>query len=123
MELPNQEKIRTHGEKEIYKYLDILKADTIKEMEMKDKIKKEYLRRTKRLFETKLSYRNLIKRIDTGAVPLVRYSGRFLKWTRGELKQMYERTRKLMTMRKALHHRDDVDGRIKKGGRKRTCQH
>ena len=28
---PNQEKIRTLGEKETYKYLEILEADTIKE--------------------------------------------------------------------------------------------
>ena len=33
MELPNQDKIRTLGEKEIYKCLGILKADTIKEVE------------------------------------------------------------------------------------------
>ena len=42
-------------------------------------------------------------------MPLVRYSGPFLKWTREELKQMDQRTRKLMTMHKALHPRDDVD--------------
>ena len=34
MELPNQDKIRTLGEKETYKYLDILVADTIKQVEM-----------------------------------------------------------------------------------------
>ena len=40
MELPNQDKIRTLGENETYKYLGILEADTIKQVEMKDKIKK-----------------------------------------------------------------------------------
>ena len=35
MELPNQEKISTLGEKEDYKYLEILEADTIKKVEMK----------------------------------------------------------------------------------------
>ena len=30
MELPNQEKIKTLGEKETYKYLGILEGDTIK---------------------------------------------------------------------------------------------
>ncbi len=39
MELPNQDKIRTLGEKETYKYLGILEADTIKQVEMKEKIK------------------------------------------------------------------------------------
>ena len=76
---------------------------------MKDKIQKEYLRRTRKLPETKLSGRNLIKGLNTWAVPLVRYSGPFLKWTRDELKQMDQRTRKLMTMHKALHPRDDIN--------------
>ena len=87
---------------------------------MKDMIRKEYLRRTRKLLETKLSSRNHIKGIVTWAVPLVRYSGRFLKWTREELKQMDQRTRKLMTMHKALHPRDDVDRLYvsrKQGGR------
>ena len=61
MELPNQEKIRTLGEKETYKYLDILEVDTIKQVEIKDTIQKEYLRRTRKLLEIKLSSRKLIK--------------------------------------------------------------
>ena len=44
IELPNQDKIRTLGENETYKYLGILEADTVKQVEMKDKIRKEYLR-------------------------------------------------------------------------------
>ena len=44
MELPNQDKIRTLGENESYKYLGILEADTIKQEEMKNKIQKEYCR-------------------------------------------------------------------------------
>ena len=108
MELPNQNKIRTLGENETYKYLGILEADTIKQVEMKDKIQKEYLRRTRKLLETKLSSRNLIKGINSWAVSLARYSGPYLKWTRDKLKQMDQRTRKLMTMHKVLHPRDDV---------------
>ena len=76
---------------------------------MKDKIKKECCWRTRKLIETKLTSRNLRKGINTWAVPLVRYSGIFLKWTRDKLKQMDQTTRKLMTMHKALHPRDDVD--------------
>ena len=40
MELPNQDKIRTIRENETYKYLGILEADTIKQVEMKHKIQK-----------------------------------------------------------------------------------
>ena len=45
IELPNQGKIRTLGEKEIYKYLGILDADTIKQTEIKEKVR----RRTRKL--------------------------------------------------------------------------
>ena len=61
IELPNQDKVRTLAENETYKYLGILKADTIKQVEMKYRIQKEYLMRTRKLLETKLSSRNLIK--------------------------------------------------------------
>ena len=105
-ELPNQVVIRTPGEKETYKCFGILEADTIKQVEMKEKIKKEYNRRTRRFLGTKLFSRN--KGINIWAAPLVRYSGPFLKWTR-ELKQMDQRTRKLMTMHMSLHPRDDID--------------
>ena len=112
IELPNKDKIKSLAENETYKYLGILEADTIKQAEMKEKIQKEYLRRTRKLLETKLNSRNFIKGINT--------SGPFLKWTREELKQMDQRTRKLMTMHKALHPRDDVDRLYvsrKEGGR------
>ena len=70
MELQNQEKIRTLGEKETYKYLGKLTSSN--KWRWKD-IKKEYLRRTRKLLETKLCSRNLIKGINTSAVPLERY--------------------------------------------------
>ena len=38
VQLPNQAVIRMLGEKETYKYLEILEADTIKQQEMKENI-------------------------------------------------------------------------------------
>ena len=55
MELPYQDKIRTFGEKETYKYLNILKADTMKQVEIKETIQKEYLRRIRKLLAENLS--------------------------------------------------------------------
>ena len=111
LELPNQDKIRTIAENETYKYLGILEADTIKQVEMKEKIQKEYPRRSRKLLETKLPSRNLINGINTCAVTLVRYSGPFLKWSREKLNEIDLRTRKLVTMHKALHPGEDVDRR------------
>ena len=41
MELPNQERFRTLEENETYNYLGILEADTIKQVQMKDTIRKD----------------------------------------------------------------------------------
>ena len=65
IELPNQGKFRAPGEIETYKYLDILELDTIKHAEMKEKLKKKYPRKTRKLLEIKLYGRNLIKWINT----------------------------------------------------------
>ena len=66
-------------------------------------IRKECLSKTRKIFETKLCCKILIKGINTWAIPLVRYSGPFLKCTRTGLKQMDRRTRKLLTIHTALH--------------------
>ena len=100
------------GEKEIYKHLSILEANTIKQVEMKEKIQKECLRRTRKLLKIKLCSRNFIKGINTWALPLVRYLAPFLKWT-------WEWTKDKKT-NKALHPRDDFDRLCvsrKEGGR------
>ena len=113
-------KIRTVQEMENYKYLGILEANAMKHTEMKEKIKKEYFGRTRKQLETKLRRRNLIKRINTCAIPLVKYSRLFLKWTKEELQKMDQRIRKLITMHKDLHPRDDTDELYvsrKEGGR------
>ena len=52
---------------------------------------------------------NVNKGINTWAVLLVRYSGLFFKFTWEELKQMDQRTWKLIIVHKALHPRDPVD--------------
>ena len=39
-ELLNQDKIRTLAENETYKYLEMLEADTVKQVEMENKIQK-----------------------------------------------------------------------------------
>ena len=60
-ELTNEEKIITLEEKEIYKYLEILEMDTIKQEKMKEKHKK-----------VSQEDKNLIKESNTLTVPFVR---------------------------------------------------
>ena len=61
-----QKNIRNLGEKQNYKYLGILEAKTIKQTEMKEKVrKKKNIKRMRKLLKTMLCSRNLIKGIDT----------------------------------------------------------
>ena len=57
--------------------------------------------------ENEKTTRNLIKRINPWALPLVRYSGLYLKWTREEFQQRDQKTR--MMVHKVLHPRVDID--------------
>ena len=49
-----------------YKYLGILQADQIRYTEMKENVKAEYLRRVRKVLETKLNGGNIINGITHG---------------------------------------------------------
>ena len=70
IQLPNQENVRTLGEKENYRYLGILEANNFKQTKTKEKVRKEYLRRTRKHLESKFCSRYTIKVIHIQAVPL-----------------------------------------------------
>ena len=73
------------------------------------KVGKEYKRRVRKILETKLNDGNIIKAINTWAIPMLRHSASFLDWTISELQEMDRRTRKLMAMHNVLHPRSNVD--------------
>jgi hypothetical protein len=105
--LPDGELMKDLGEQD-YKYLGVLEADDIKMKEMKEKVRKEYYRRTRLLLESKLNGGNVIKAVNTWAVAVLRYAGGILDWTKEELEVMDRKTRKLMTINRALHPRANV---------------
>ena len=92
-----------------YKYLGILEADSVKHEEMKDQIKKEYIRRVRNILKSKLNGGNIILAINSRAVSIVRYGAGIISWTKMELEELDRRTRKLMTMYGAHHPKADVD--------------
>ena len=68
MELSNEDKVRTLGEKEAFKYnLGILEAD--KQVEMKEKIRKKYLRRIRKLHDTNYVAETSAKNKYLGCTP------------------------------------------------------
>ena len=57
----------------------MLEADEVMVDEIKDKMKKEYYRRVRKVLETKVNNVNVFKAINTWAVLVMRYSAAFLE--------------------------------------------
>ena len=85
IQLPSDKVITSLEKGESYKYLGVLEADELMVNEMKDKVKKEYYGRVRKVLETKLNSGNVFKAINTSAVSVVRYSVAFLGWSRLQL--------------------------------------
>ena len=61
IKLLNQQKIKALGEKETYKYLGILEAETKRQVEMKGKKLKRVPQENEKTTRDKINSRNLIK--------------------------------------------------------------
>ncbi|XP_063598714.1 uncharacterized protein LOC134775182 [Penaeus indicus] len=108
LELPSGDKIK-EVEDEGYKYLGITEFDKIKDSEVKESFRKEYLRRAKAIMKSRLHGRNKIMAMNTWAVSLMRYGAGIIKWNVAELDEMDRKTRNIMTMNKEFHPKSDVD--------------
>ena len=65
----------------------------MKEQEMKDILRDEYVGRLKLVMRSKLNGGNKIKAVDTWAVALLRYSRGVIRWQKNELQNMDRMTR------------------------------
>ena len=92
-----------------YKYLGILEVDGIKHDEMKEQLKKEYIRRVRNVLKSKLNGGNIISAINSRAVSTVRYGAGVIKWTKNDLEELDRKKRIMMTMYGAQHRKADVD--------------
>ena len=62
-----------------YKYLGVLEGACIKTKEMKDLVRKEYLRRVKLVAGSWLLGGNMVRAVNTWAVSVVRYTAGILE--------------------------------------------
>ena len=77
--------------------------------EMKNLVRKEYLRRVRLVAGSWLYGGNMVRAVNTWAVSVVRYTAGILEWSDSELKAMDVKTRKLLTMKGAFHRNSSVD--------------
>ena len=102
IELPDGKVITSIQEGESYKYLGILEADKFLEEKMKLNVSKEYIRRIRKVLESKMNSGNLVRGVNTWAVSLLRYSAAFVSWKKSELQV-------IDTIYGALHPKTYVD--------------
>ena len=76
---------------------------------MKLNVSKEYIRRLRKVFKSKLNGGNLACGVNTRAISLRRYSAAFVFWRKSELQAIDRKNRKFFTIYGALHHKSDVD--------------
>ena len=104
----------------MYKYLGIEEGDGIQHNRMKEKIRKEYYRRTRLVLRTELNAKNRIQALNALAVPVVTYSFNIVNWNLSDIQRMDTKTRKLLTANRMHHPKADVDRLYlprKQGGR------
>ena len=101
--------IRDLEQEGIYKYLGVNEGDGIQHATMKEKVRKEYYRRTRLILNSQLNSANKVTAINTLAIPVVAYSFNIVNWKVSELKKLDTKTRKFLTMHKMHHPKSDVD--------------
>ena len=79
IQLPDENNIKDIDETG-YKYLGIIEGEEIKHQEMKEEIKKEYLKRLKAMLKSKLNSGSTGKAINSWAMPVIRNSVGIVDW-------------------------------------------
>ena len=70
---------------------------------MKQKLKKELVRRTRLILKTELNSKNRVTTINKLAIPVITYSFNIIDWNLSEVKRLGIKVRKTMTT-PSIHH-------------------
>ena len=92
-----------------YKYLGVNEGDGIQHAKMKEKIRKECIRRVRSIMKTELNSKNRVTAINTLAIPVVSYSFNIINWNLSELMKLDTKIRKQFTCHKMHHPKSDKD--------------
>jgi hypothetical protein len=89
--------IKNLNKGEFYKYLGINQSNHIQHSIIKEYLEKQFYLRIKSILKSKLNGNNLIKAVNTYAVPLLTYSFGIIKWSKTNLQNINIQTRILFT--------------------------
>lgn len=84
-----------------YKYLSVHQSRLVKTKIVKINITEKYIERVKKMCKTKLCEKNIIKAINTYAVPVIMYTFGVIKWTKTDIE--YQEREVLLTNSRCHH--------------------
>ncbi|KAJ8944407.1 hypothetical protein NQ318_023180 [Aromia moschata] len=91
-----------------YRYLGVCQDGRINHTQLKKEFQEKYKSRVTKLLNTLLSGGNLIKAINSWAVPVLTYSFGIVKWSVTDLDELDRLTRRLLTKFRHLHTNSSV---------------
>ena len=91
--LDEETMIKDLEQEKVYKYLD--ESSGIQHATMKQKLKKELVRRTRLILKTEFNSKNRITAINMLAIPAATYSFNITDWNLNEVKRLYIKVRKM----------------------------
>jgi hypothetical protein len=108
-ENPQKDQIEDMKPHELYRYLGTEQNRGTEHKIMKEELKRKFVGRLKQIMKTGLNSRNMVKAINTYAVPVLTYSFGIIKWNSTEIEDLQRRVRVLMTRNKMLHPKSAVE--------------
>ena len=81
-----------------------MEPDRFKNLEMKEKVRKEYFCRIKKILKSKLNSDNVVPAINSRVVAVIRYSVGLINWAKDKLRLIDRKT-----MHRALYPQAGVD--------------
>ena len=105
--LDEETMIKDLEQEKVYKYLDVDESSGIQHATMKQKLKKELVRRTRLILKIELNSKNRITAINTLAIPVITYNFNIIDWNLSEVKRLDVKLRKMMTTHSVHHPKAD----------------
>ena len=88
VDIDQDTQIRNIDAEETYRCLGMEEFGGIRQQLMKERIKKEYYHRIKRILKTQLNAKNKILAINSLAIPVISYSYGIVKWLKSDLQKI-----------------------------------
>ena len=105
----NDTEIRELDIGETYTYLGVDESIGMNGELNKDKVKREYLRRTRKIWKSELNARNKVTAHNCFAAAKVRPTTGILDWSKQESRDINTATRKILAMTGSLNKKSDID--------------